>query len=238
MVVRPAPLLAEDPDKGWIDLSGNGFKAWTKLTDDWSVAADAERDPDNRRQLRVKEGSGVFVTTAPGWTPELATRRCFGDVTVQLEFLIPDKSDAGVRLMGLYEVQIADSYMEEPRRGRSCGGILPRMGRLPVLHEIDDGVPPKVNAAKPAGEWQTLEIVFRAPRFDAAGKRKTANAKFLKVVLNGQVIHENVAVATPTGTGWKEPETAAGPLVLVGDRGPVAFRKVRVLVSDPRLSKK
>ena len=49
-----------------------------------------------------------------------------------------------------------------------------------------------------------MTIAFQAPRFDAQGK-KTANAKLLKVVFNGQVIHENQELLTPTGDRWKNP---------------------------------
>ncbi len=87
--------------------------------------------------------------------------------------------------------------------------------------------PPRVNAARPFGEWQTLDVVFHAPRFDADGK-KTADARFVKVVLNGQVIHEDVAVKTPTGHAWRNKEVARGPILLQADHGPVAFRKIRV----------
>jgi len=75
--------------------------------------------------------------------------------------------------------------------------------------------------------WQTLDIVFQAPRFDAAGK-KTANARIVRAVLNGQVIHENQELLTPTGDRWKNPEMAEGPIMLQGDHGPIAFRNVRV----------
>src|SRR4029079_14875977 len=92
---------------------------------------------------------------------------------------------------------------------------------------IDKGIPPKVNACLPPGEWQTLDIIFVAPRFDAEDK-KTANAKFVKVVLNGKVIHENVDMEYPTGHAWRNKEVASGPLLLQGDHGAVAFRNVRV----------
>ena len=64
----------------------------------------------------------------------------------------------------------------------------------PKYHHIDKGIPPKTNAARPAGEWQTLDIIFQAPRFDSAGK-KTGNARLVKVVLNGQVIHEKCSAS-------------------------------------------
>ena len=105
---------------------------------------------------------------------------------------------------------------------------LPRAEREPHYHHIDQGIAPSVNAAKPAGEWQTLEIEFIAPRFDASGK-KISNAKFARVVLNKRLIHENVEVAAPTGAAWRlVKEVPRGPLLLQGDHGPVAFRNIQV----------
>ena len=69
-----------------------------------------------------------------------------------------------------------------------------------------------------------------APRFDAAGK-KTANAKFVKVVLNGATIHENVDTPAPTG-GELGPEVAKGPLMFQGDHGPVAFRNIKITPAE------
>ncbi len=92
---------------------------------------------------------------------------------------------------------------------------------------MDDGIAPRASGAKPPGQWQSLEIVFRAPRFDDAGK-KTANARFEKAVLNGTTIHEDVELLYPTGHAWHQQEKPVGPLLLQADHGPVAFRNVRV----------
>src|SRR5262249_40389924 len=117
---------------------------------------------------------------------------------------------------------------KEELTGNDCGGIYPRAEEQPKYRYLDKGVPPKVNAAKPAGEWQTLDITFKAPRFDADGK-KTANGRFLKVVHNGEGIHENVEVEYPRGTAWRlKKEVAKGPLLLQADHGPVAFRNLRI----------
>ncbi|HTE19130.1 MAG TPA: DUF1080 domain-containing protein [Armatimonadota bacterium] len=79
---------------------------------------------------------------------------------------------------------------------------------------------------KAPGEWQKFVIEFQAPRFE--GDRKVSNAKFLKVTLNGQVIHENVEMkgVTPTGVTGKEAPT--GPLMFQGDHGPVSYRNIRI----------
>src|SRR5205807_8486928 len=122
----------------------------------------------------------------------------------------------GGKVMGRSEIQIYGGFGGKAPTERDCGGIYPRAELTPTYHHIDKGIRPRVNAAKPPGEWQTLDIVFRAPRFDAAGK-KTASARFVKVVLNGQAVHEDVEVTSPTGHAWHDPEVAAGPLLLQGD---------------------
>jgi len=84
-----------------------------------------------------------------------------------------------------------------------------------------------VNACKKPGEWQSLMIDFRAPRFDEAGK-KTANAKFVKVTLNGQVVQDNVEIAHGTNVSRNAKEHPTGPIYLQGDHGSVAFRNLKV----------
>src|SRR5690606_13191838 len=88
------------------------------------------------------------------------------------------------------------------------------------------GHAPRVNAARAPGLWQKLAIQFRAPRFDARGV-KLENARFVRVELNGSVLHENVEVTGPTRGASLPGEAATGPLVFQGDHGPVAFRNIR-----------
>jgi hypothetical protein len=222
------PSQVSAQSDGWLELTGAAdFSAWRQPTELWQVAASVQIDPKNSKRLLPASGSGVIVNGPKGKTANLVSRQEFGDVEVQLEFMIPHGSNSGVKLHGVYEIQIFDSWGVKTPKGTDCGGIYPRAERLPVYHHIDKGTPPRSNACKPAGEWQTLEITFQAPRFDQRGT-KIANAKFAKVVLNGVVIHENVEVATPTGHVWHDKEMAVGPLLLQADHGPVAFRKVRV----------
>jgi hypothetical protein len=184
-------------------------------------------DSKNPKRLTATPGKGILVNGPTGRTRNLLTKQQFGDIEVHLEFLIPKGSNSGVKFEGLYEIQIFDSYGVKNPKGSDCGGIYPRAEQLPKYHYLDEGTPPRTNAARPAGEWQTLDAIFQAPRFDATGK-KTTHARFVKVVLNGQVIHENVEVRTPTGHAWHNKEIASGPLLLQADHGPVAFRKIRV----------
>jgi hypothetical protein len=213
-------------EDGRVDLC-KSLDVWRGPTKDWSLAGGAELNPDNPRLLCALPGAGVLVNGPKGQAPDLVSKQLFGNVDVHVEFLIPRKSNSGVKLMGLYEIQIYDSHGVKEPTASDCGGIYPRAELTPVYHHIDKGIPPRINAARPAGEWQALDISFRAPHFDGKGK-KTANARFVKVVLNRRLIHDDVEVLTPTGHAWHNPEVATGPLLLQGDHGPVAFRNVRV----------
>jgi hypothetical protein len=112
--------------------------------------------------------------------------------------------------------------------GIECGGIYPRW----LNGKEYEGHSPRVNASKPPGEWQTFDVVFRAPRFDASGK-KVAHACFVKVMHNGRLVHENVEVTGPTRAArWEQDEKPIGPLLLQGDHGPVAYRNLRIKSVD------
>ena len=179
------------------------------------------------KKLVAQPGKGIWVNGPTGRTRDLISKVFHGDVELHLEFMIPKGSNSGVKLQGHYEIQILDSFGAKTLSGDSCGGIYPRAELKPKYHHIDKGVAPLVNACKPAGEWQTLDLIFVAPKFDA-NKKKIANARFVKVVLNGKVVHDNVELLTPTGNLWTRPEVATGPILLQADHGPVAFRNVRV----------
>ena len=222
-----------------------GKDGWTVLSDDltafqpptgkWYIAGGAKISPKFDRRLLGEPGRGTLINGKIGVTNDLITRQQWGDAEVSLEFMIPRGSNSGVKLHGVYEVQIFDSWKVAKPTGEDCGGIYPRAELKPYYHHIDEGIAPRVNAAKVPGQWQTLTIRFRAPRFDQQG-RKILNARFEKVVLNGKLIHDNVEVAHPTGNVWREKEHARGPLLFQADHGPVAFRNIRVrpLSAAPR----
>jgi hypothetical protein len=212
-------------DKGRIDLTN--LESWRKPVGDWLLADSAGLDPDNPRLLTAKSGKAILVNGRKGRERDLLSKQEFGDLEVHVEFLISRGSNSGVKLQGLYEIQICDSWAVKEPKGSDCGGIYPRAELTPKYRYLDKGFPPRRNACKKPGEWQTLDILFTAPRFDAAGK-KTASARFVKVVLNGELIHDNVETPTPTGHAWTKKESATGPLLLQGDHGPVAFRNIRV----------
>ena len=222
----PAGARGEETD--WIELSGTpDFGAWEDPSPLWTTGGDAHIDPADPKRLAADPGSGVIISGIKAKTPNLTSKRDFGDVEFHCEFMVPKGSNSGMKLQAVYEIQIFDSYgTDKPLDGASCGGIYPRAEPKPKYHHIDDGYPPRTNASKPPGEWQTLDVIFQAPRVDGDGK-KTADARFVKVVLNGELIHDDVVVPCPTGNNWTKPARPTGPILLQGDHGPVAFRNVR-----------
>ncbi len=140
--------------------------------------------------------------------------------------MVPRGSNSGVYLQGRYEIQVLDSWGRDKMVSGDCGGIYQRWDNKRQGEKGYEGTPPPVNACKEPGEWQTLFIKFKAPRFNDKGE-KTSNALFEKVVLNGITLHENVEVTGPTRSSLDEKEEPLGHLMLQGDHGPVAYRNIK-----------
>ncbi len=172
-------------------------------------------------------GTGVLVNGPTGRTCNLLSRIEHGDVEAHVEFMVPEGSNSGIYFQGRYEVQILDSWGKEEVNYGDCGGIYQRWNSQ--KRQGYEGHAPRVNASRRPGEWQTFDVVFRAPRFDGDGN-KVANARFVKVVHNGIVVHENVEVTGPTRAATFSDEVPIGPLMLQGDHGPVAYRNIRLTV--------
>ncbi len=209
-------------------FNGNDLSGWQEPHGAWSVVKAVQPDPGKPSAFTATPGSGVLLNTTAAPTVDLLSVLQHGDCELHAEFCIPAGSNSGIYLQGRYEVQIFDSFGKAAVTSADCGGIYE--GR-----DNGKGFPgraPRLNAAKAPGEWQSFDIRFRAPRFDADGK-KTENARFLKVTWNGQVIHENVEVTNPTRSAAFADEKPLGPLKLQGDHGPVAFRNLQLKPLPP-----
>lgn len=211
------------------DLLQHGVLDAFRPVNKWRGGAEVTAVPE-KMNLDVKgEGKILFNSTAKDLTvPYLMTKAEYGDVRVEMEFLIPKGANAGVYLMGRYEVQIFDSFGREKIDYADLGGIYQSWD--PTLSQKQPGfggTAPKVNAAKAPGEWQTLDITFRAPRFDDTGK-KTTDPVFEKVLVNGVLVQENITVPGPTRSSPLSVDAPKGPLTIQGDHGPIAIRKLRV----------
>lgn len=184
--------------------------------------------PDHPEQLTAasEPGDRIVNTAGPAPASNIFTAEKFGDLELYLEFMVPAGSNSGVYVQGLYEIQIFDSFQKDVNAldghiTNMCGAV------YHYARPIRGGIAPMVRAERPPGQWQSLHIWFRAPRFDDSGKKLT-NAKFLRVLLNGVLIHENVERVGPTLAQMEIPEAPTNPLMLQGDHGPVAYRNIYV----------
>lgn len=194
----------------------------------WRVAGEVSADRNRDQHLAAEEGTGVLVNLPNRRDrANLVSAWEHADLELDLDFMMARESNSGIYLMGRYEVQLLDSWGVSNPSFSDVGGIYERWDEARGEgNKGFEGVPPRFNASRAPGLWQHLRIVFRAPRFDAQGT-KTANARFLRVELNGAVIHENVEVTGPTRGALFEEEGPTGPLMIQGDHGPVAFRNIR-----------
>ena len=121
----------------------------------------------------------------------ISTKEAFGDCQFHIEWATPTKvegsgqgrGNSGVYLMGLYEVQILDSYGNKTYFDGQAGAIYKQH-------------PPMVNVCRKPGEWQSYDIIFNGPRFDRDGKLR--RPAFVTVLQNGVVIQNHTEILGAT----------------------------------------
>lgn len=205
-------------------FNGNNLSGWRSPTGDWRIVGGVRLDPANQKHFTTRPGHGVMINSATNHTVNLLSTAEFGDCEAHIEFCVPLKSNSGVYLLGRYEVQVFDSWGVADPKPSDCGGVYASCSEPKPDYR---GRAPMANASRAPGEWQSFDITFRAPRFDASGQ-KIENAKFIKVLHNGRLIQENVEVPRPTCAARWLDEKPTGPLMLQGDHGPVAYRQILI----------
>jgi hypothetical protein len=160
---------------------------------------------------KIEDG---ILHVVPG-TGDIMSKERYTDFYLHLEFRCPDmpkatgqaKGNSGVFLQGRYEIQVLDSHgLNIPGTG-DCGA---------VYHQFA----PLVNACKPALEWQSYDVFFRAPRADEkSGPRLT-------VLHNGRLIHNNIELPGVTGAAIDENISEPGPLLLQDHSDLVCYRNI------------
>jgi len=160
------------------------------------------------RDAKAKMGwavvNGELAVVEPKGNADLVSDKTFQDLKLHLEFNVEPKSNSGVYLRGRYEIQILDDPTKVTEE-HGCGALYSRIA-------------PKLDATKPAGEWQTFDITL-------VGRRLT-------VVLNGKTIIDGASVDGITGGAINPFEGEPGPLMLQGDHGKVRFRNIVVTPAD------
>lgn len=161
------------------------------------------------------------MVVVPG-TGQIATKRAFGDVQLHIEWLAPTQegkegqlySNSGVFFMGMYEVQVLNSY-ENPTYSNGQAGSVYKQ-HIPL-----------VNASKPVDTWQEYDIIFMAPKFSEKGTL-VSPAK-VTVFHNGVLVQNNVELLGPTcyiGTPYYIAHPDKLPLLLQDHGDPMRFRNI------------
>ena len=156
------------------------------------------------------------VEAVPG-AGSIITKQKFSDFKLHLEFCTLGPVNSGVYLQTRYEVGLKESYGQT--EGSPCGAPGNFSGpSRPVIP----------NAAAPPLQWQTLDIEFRAPRFDEGGKDKQSNAR-VTTALNGIELYKDFEVTEIKGAAKRLGEVAAAPLMLQEHGSPIQFRNIWIV---------
>ncbi|MXW33173.1 MAG: DUF1080 domain-containing protein [Rhodothermaceae bacterium] len=210
-------------------LSLESLSAFDKPAENWMLAGSVYSDLALHHSLSTTPGNGILVNQPTECAREnLFTKWTHGDIELELEFMMPPGSNSGIYLQGRYEVQLLDSWKRPHVTFGDVGGIYQRWNE--DEGRGFEGRPPRINASRAPGLWQSLRIVFDAPDFDENGN-KIRPARFVQVVLNGSIIQENVTISGPTRAAGFQDESPVGPLMIQGDHGPVAFRNIQYRMS-------
>lgn len=198
--VDPGPpgALSPAPSDAIVLFNGTSADQWQPL-DDWKV--ENGHLVSGNRSLRTKDE--------------------YGDVQLHVEWMGPadfdgpwhDRGNNGVTLMGMYEIQIFDSFNEKIYPDGQCAAIYGQ-------------TPPLVNVTRAPGQWQSFDIVFAAPRFEKGALRSPARVTVFHngvLVQKDEVIHGEISYR---GLPAYRSRKTSGPLVLAGHGCPVRFRNI------------
>ncbi len=211
-VVTPGETNSRPPSDATVLFDGADLSAWEMLKNE------KERAKKEPKMWTVQEDCMVVGTG------KIRTKEKFGDCQLHIEWSSPTgvkktgqgRGNSGVFMMGLYELQILDSYENETYHDGQAGAIYKQ-------------TPPAVNAMRKPGQWNTYDIFWTAPRFDDDGSLKSP--AFITAVHNGVLILNHFQLkgdnpfTRPPEYNAHSPE---GPIVLQDHGNPVRFRNIWV----------
>lgn len=213
-MARPQPTivtvgetcLVTPPSDAIVLFGGTHLDAWTKA---WA---------DSPAQWKVADG---VATIAPG-SGDIQTKQSFGDCQFHLEWMIPKElrcegqhgCNSGIFFLSQYEVQILNSSGNKTYADGMAGSLYGQY-------------PPLVNACRAQGEWNSYDIVFRGPRFDAAAG--TVRAASVTLLFNGVLAQDDVEMLGATAHAARAKYTAhpeAGPIRIQDHGDAIKFRNI------------
>ena len=165
--------------------------------------------------------AGENLTVAPR-TSSIHTKQAFGDCQLHIEWRTPmevvgngqGRGNSGIFLMGIYELQVLDSYDNETYYNGQAGSIYKQ--HIPL-----------VNASRPPGTWQSYDVIWTAPVFKEDGTVKCP--AYITVIHNGVLIQNHVALRGNTpfiGQPKYKAHADKLPLGLQDHNNPVSYRNI------------
>jgi len=213
-ITRTPPSIGAKPPKGALVLfDGSNMNAWAKMKEkDWLT----EDGPSLWHLVPV---NAMEVVPRAG---SLISHKAFGDAKIHVEFrTLGGPTNSGVYIQDRYEANINEVYGRLD--GNPCAGF-------------DNCTPaesrPGIRCSRPPLEWQTLDIDFHAPRFDASGNRTAAPRVTMQ--FNGATLYDNRELGPVTLNAARLGEAPTGPIQLQEHGMPVEFRNIWVLEGDKR----
>lgn len=200
---KPGRHPTQSPSDAVVLFDGSDLSAWT----------DGKGGPAG-----WKVENGYMEVNGTG---SIVTRESFGSCQLHVEWAAPAevkgksqaRGNSGVMLMGLYEIQVLDSY---DNRTYSDGQAAAIYGQYPPL----------VNASRKPGQWQTFDIIFEAPEFEGD---ELAKPGYITVMHNGIVVHhhaESLGRVAHKYAPKYAPHPEKLPLMLQDHGNPVRFRNI------------
>ncbi len=203
----PPPPVPESEESGWLRLTwGDALDMWN--SSGWELV-DAELDRDDPTRFATQPGVNALCNTGSAQPSDFVSKIEHGDAHIRMSFMLPEGGHSGLLLQGRYEVQLADVSEVSAAASGAVGGQAPSR-----------------SAHLGAGAWSKLDIVFRAPRFDAAGN-KTENALIESLTIDDVLLQENLelTVLSDAALGGEVP---MGPLCIRSEGTSVGIGNVQV----------
>ncbi len=194
--------MGSKPPAGAVMLfDGGSLDHWVKM--------------DNSPAQWVVEQGAMQVVPKSG---DICTRQKFTDHFLHLEFMLSDmaqetgqrKANSGVFIQGRYEIQVLDS----------SGWDIPGLGDCGAIY---NQYAPLTNACRAALQWQTYDVVFRAPRCEGKVVKERAR---LTLFHNGILVHNNVELDGVTGAPTDTDVQLPGHLRLQDHGNVIWFRNI------------
>lgn len=211
-VVRKSPTLnMKAPEGAEVLFDGNDVKAWGGLVKKewlkWCFEADQSIELTPAGNIRMIPGKQSILT-----------KKNYGDIKhLHLEFrLLGEVTNGGVYMQSRYEFNIKDSWGQG--KGQPCG----------AFGNLIDVKDPDFNYALPPMVWQTMDIQYKAARFNEKGE-KIANAR-VTMSLNGITLYEDFELDAIKGAGGgRTPIGPVGPIYLQEHGTAYEFRNIWVV---------